>query len=118
MAVTVKDCHVCTSYFIKKYKERYKVEPTVNRNTARWSWANVLEGMSPQDVKELIDYYFTTTQAKRHSLEWFFYNYDKLMEGRAESEKDKARREKMRSESEQRAKEWRDRLGNQGITNN
>jgi len=118
MAITAKDCHVCTTYFVKKYKERYGVEPNVNRNTARWSWANVLEGMSPSDVKELIDYYFTTTQAKRHNLEWFFYNYDKLMEGKQESEKDKARREKMRRESEQRAKEWRDRFGNQGIAGN
>lgn len=94
------------------------MEPVVNRHSARWSFASVLEGLSPDEVKALIDYYFTTNSTKRHNLEWFFYNYDKLIEGRTESDKDKDRRERLRHESEQRAREWRERFGNQGITSN
>lgn len=115
MAISAQNCHTMTSYFIMKFKERYGMEPVVNRHSARWGFASVLEGLSPSEVKSLIDYYFTVTPAKRHNLEWFFYNYDKLIEGRTESEKDKARRAKMRRESEQRAKEWREKFGNQGI---
>lgn len=117
MAITAKDCHVCISYFVKKYKERYGMEPVVNRHSARWSFASILEGMPPSEVKNLLDYYFTLTLPKRHSLEWFFYNYDKLIESRTETEKDKDRRAKLREESERRAREWREKFGNQGIAN-
>lgn len=118
MAITAQNCHAMTTYFIKKYKEKYGMEPVVNRHSARWSFASVLEGLSPTEVKGLIDYYFTTTPAKRHNLEWFFYNYDKLIEGRTEAVKDAERRERLRQESEQRARDWRERFGNQGITDN
>lgn len=118
MAIAAKDCHACISYFAKKFKEKYGLEPVINRHSARWSFASVLEGLSPTEVKALIDYYFTMVPAKRHNLEWFFYNYDKLIESRQESEKDRARRDKLRVESEQRAREWRERFGNQGIANN
>lgn len=94
------------------------MEPVVNRNTARWSWANILEGLEPKEVRALIDYYFTITPVKRHNLDWFFYNYDKLIESSSEIEKDRERRERLRHESEQRAREWRERFGNQGITSN
>lgn len=118
MAIQAKDCHAMTSYFVKKYKAKYGMEPNVNRHSARWSFASVLEGLSPTEVKALIDYYFTLTTAKRHTLEWFFYNYHQLIEARQENEKDRDRRERLRRESEQRAREWRERFGNQGITDN
>lgn len=118
MAVKAQDCHALISYFVKGYKEKYGMEPVVNRHSARWGFDSILQGMAPAEARNLIDYYFTTTQAKRHNLEWFFYNYDKLIEGRRESEKDRDRREKMRRESEQRAREWREKFGNQGIADN
>jgi len=116
MAVKAQECHALISYFCKKFKEKYGMEPVVNRHSSRWGFDSILQGMSPSEARQLIDYYFTTTQMKRHNLDWFFYNYDKLQEGRVESDKDKERREKMRRESEQRAKEWRERFGNKGVT--
>ena len=117
MAVRAQDCHALVSHFGKGYKGRYGMDPVVNRHSARWGMDSILQGMAPSEVKELIDYYFTLTMPKRHSLEWFFYNYDKLIAGRNETDKDRERREKMRRESEQRAKEWKERFGNQGIAN-
>lgn len=111
-----KDCHVLISYFMKKYKEKYKVEPAVNRHSARWGFDSVLMDLSVQDVKGLMDYYFTTDSTKRHSLDWFLYNYEKLIEAMTEQLRDAQRRAKLRKESEERAKEWRER-GKQGIAN-
>lgn len=115
---TVQQCHAMTSYFVKGYKVRYRgQEPKVNRHAARWGFESILMGMSPDKVKELIDYYFTTTSQKRHSLDWFLYNYEKLEDGLEQLELDRERREKLRKESAERVAEWRTR-GNTGIASN
>lgn len=114
---TVQQCHAMTTYYEKKFLEKYKVKPVVNRHSARWGWDSVLMGMSPEEAKSIIDYYFTTVSTKRHALDWFFYNYEKLIEGKNDYEKDRERRERLRHESEERAREWRERVGNQGIAN-
>jgi len=114
---TVQQCHALISYYIKKYKEKYKgAEPVVNRHSARWGFDSVLMGMSPDEAKEVIDYYFKTTSTRKHSLDWFFYNYEKLIAGKNELAEDQARREKLRRESEERAREWMQRIGNAGTT--
>jgi len=106
-----------TSYYEKKFTEKYGVKPVVNRHSARWGFDSVLMGMSPQETKEVIDYYLTTMSTVRHSLQWFFYNYEKLIEGKNDLQVDRERRARQRKESEERAREWRERVGNQGIAN-
>lgn len=115
---TVQQCHAMTSYYIKRFKEKYGAEPVVNRHSARWGFDSILMGMAPTEVKELIDYYFKTVSMNRHALDWFFYNYDKLIRGKNDLEEDAERRERLRRESEERAREWRERFGNQGFTDN
>lgn len=113
---SAKDCHTLTSYYEKLYKGKYNVAPIVNRNTARWSFDSILQGIALPEVKGLLEYYFTTNSTVKHSLQWFFYNYDKLIEGRQDAASDTERRGRLRQESEERAKKWRERFGNQGIT--
>lgn len=113
---SAKDCHTLISYYEKLYKEKYGTAPVVNRHTARWSFDGMLKGMSMAEVKSTLEYYLTTNNASRHKLDWFFYNYDKLLENRRDSESDSEHRAKLRRESEQRAREWREKFGNEGIT--
>lgn len=114
---TAQQCHAMTSYYKKAFQEKYKYEPNVNRNTARWNWEGILTDMPASKAKELVDFYFSTTSQKQHSLDWFFYNYDKLIESLSDLEKDRLRRKQLREESEKRAAEWRAR-GNTGIGSN
>lgn len=115
---TVQQCYAMIDYYIKAYKAHYAgQEPVLNRHAARWGFESVLMGLPPEEVKKLIDFYFTTKSQKRHALDWFFYNYEKLIESASDLEKDRARREKLREESEARAAEWRAR-GNTGIAGN
>lgn len=114
---TAKDCHILTSYYLKRYKEKYGTDAIVNRHSARWGFDSVLMDMSGDKAKELLDYYFTTINPKKHSLDGFLYNYEKLQENFKMNIEDAEHRAKLRRESEQRAKEWRER-GKQGITNN
>jgi len=115
--VAAKDCHTLTSYFIKCYKEKYNIAPVVNRNKARWGFESVLMDFSMDQAQELVNYYLTTASATRHSLEWFLFNYDKLVTARQNQVNDAARRAELRKESEERAREWRER-GNRGIGSN
>lgn len=114
---TAKDCHSLTSYYEKLFKARYGEAPDVNRVTARWNFDSVLGGMNVRQAKELLDYYFTTPATKRHSLEWFFYNYEKLIKAMLNSRKEAERRKKLMEESKKRAEEWR-KSGKQGIGDN
>ena len=112
---TPQACHALTTYFVTKYKERYGAEPVVNRHSARWGFDSLLQGMSPEDARALLDFYLTTASSNKHKLDWFFYNYDKIMESLSDVDKDKTSRKKLMEESERRAREWRER-GNEGIT--
>lgn len=112
-----KDCHALVTYFVKKYEEVYGFKPTVNRHSARWGFDSILSDLSSTEAKSLIDYYFRTESAKGHPLDWFFYNYDKLLIAKAESDVDADRTAKLREESKKRAEEWR-KSGKQGIADN
>jgi hypothetical protein len=113
---TPQQCHALTSHYIKLFKQKFGTEPVVNRHSARWGFDSVLLGMPPSEAKELLEFYFTTGSTNRHDLQWFFYNYEKLEDSLTEVEKDQKARAKLRQESAQRAKEWRER-GNTGIAN-
>lgn len=111
---TAQDCHKLITYYDKKFKERYKVAAVVNRNSARWGFDSILKGMSPQETKELIDYWFDTNTKERHPLTWFFYNYEKLMEEKARQSEDDLLRRHLREESKQRAEKWKERRAHRG----
>jgi hypothetical protein len=111
---TAKDCHILTSYYKKKFKERYLEAAVVNDHTARWGFDSMLKGLSPEDIKELLDYWFSVVSPVRHRIDWFFYNYEKLIEARQLQQEDSLFREKLRHDSEERAKKWRERANNRG----
>lgn len=113
--VTAKDCHTLTSYYTKRFKEIHSREPVVNRYSARWGFDSVLAGMSTEQAKELVDYYFTTPADRDHDLEWFFYNYHTLYKSLQATKEDKARTDRLADESKQRVQEWRA-SGKRGIT--
>lgn len=105
---TPKQAHALVSYFQKQYEARYGCKPKrVNRYAARWGFDSILMDMSEDDAKSLIDYYLTTVSQNNHALDWFFYNYEKLIEAKEKHEKDAAALARIREESKKRAEEWR-----------
>lgn len=110
---TPKQAHALVSYFEKVYKERHGFAPTVNRYSARWGFDSILLGMSEQDVKALMDYYMKTVNPSGHSLDWFFYNYEKLIVAKREQDKDTEALKRVREASKKRAEEWRKKIGNE-----
>ena len=114
---TVQQCHAMTSHYMRAYKDRYQKEPVVNRHRARWGFDSVLQSITPQECRKLIDFYLETVSTRQHALEPFFDNYTVLLEGYRQTQDDRAMRERLMTESEQRAKRWLER-GNKRIAGN
>lgn len=106
---TAQQCHALTTYYIQAYTDKYDTKPVVNRHSARWGFESMLMDMPAPEVKKLIDFYLETTSTRRHSLDWFFYNYDSLLEEQKEHDKDRSDIARLRRESEERVRAWRER---------
>lgn len=106
---TPKQAHALTTYFGQQFKEKYGFEPKLNRYKARWGFDAVLMDMTADDAKALLDYYLSTASPNTHSLEWFFYNYDKLAEAKEKTDEDVAALAEIREQSRIRTEEWRKR---------
>lgn len=102
-----KDAHALTKYYKDKFKERYGRSPIVNDFAARWGFDSVLNGMNSAQAKELLDYYFTTPPERQHDLQWFFYNYEKLIIAMHDARTDAERRKVLMAQSKVRAEQWR-----------
>jgi hypothetical protein len=105
---TVKDCYTCVSYYEKLYKEKYGTPKRVNKYAARWGFDAILQDLTVDEAKGLLDYYFLTNSARRHDLEWFFYNYDKLDSAKDTHDKEAERQARIRQESKIRAEKWKE----------
>lgn len=106
---TPKQAHALVTYFGTKYKGKYGSEPKLNRYSARWGFDSILMDMSTDDAKALIDYYFETISPSGHSLDWFFYNYEKLAEAKEKRDEDAAALAVAREQTKRRVEEWRKR---------
>jgi ABC-type oligopeptide transport system substrate-binding subunit len=104
--ITPAMCHSLTTYYVKQYEAKYEHKPTVNRDAARWRFDSILQGLSVDETKELLDYYLSTASSNRHSLQWFFGHYDELIDAKAAADDDARRRAELRRASKQRAEEW------------
>lgn len=97
--------------FINSYEKMYGDKPAnFNRHREKWAFQDMIEDLGYSRAGEVIDYYFETRNVG-HPVTTLLYEYDKLnviMKERAEDEENRAR---LRRESEQRVKEWRERHG-------
>lgn len=100
------------TYFSQQYKNKYGKTPVVNRYKARWGFDAILMELDVEEIKFLIDYYLETFSANSHDLEWFFYNYDKLIVAKEKRDRDAESLARIREESKRRAEEWRNKRGN------
>lgn len=104
-------CIALGQFYVLLYKKQYGHEPVdFNIMKARWSFETLLAVLTYDEIKELLEYYFTTYSARQHSLDGFLYHYQVLIENRAAAAEDIKNRAILREQTAQRAKEWRDKL--------
>lgn len=108
---TVQQCHAMTTYYSKKYSEVTGKSTVVNRNKARWGFESVLMDFSPVETRELIDYYLEHYNTP--SIDWFLFNYDKVVVAKQEHNEKEKVAEKRRQQTAERLEEWRNRWKSQ-----
>jgi len=95
-----KDRMALLSRFNKLYLQRYEQKSNMNINVEQWAADGLVESYGISQCYDLLDYYFLIAQEP--SWNYFAYNAEKILNGRAEVEQDK----KERAERRQMAKEW------------
>lgn len=107
---TAQQCHALTTYFVNKVKEASGESPVVNRNKARWGFEALLMDYTPDKSRKIIDYYIEHWDSP--SLDWFMFNYDKVVMALEESIKVEAQRLARRKATQERLEQWRNRWQN------
>jgi len=107
-----QEAHMLTTGYINLWKAKYPNagQPNFNRNKATFGWKTMKMDMSVDEIKELVEFFFTIPDAKQHDLSNFHWNYDQIVERFAEVKKDRAHRKVLAKQSEQRVKEHEERL--------
>lgn len=108
---TAQQCHALTTYFVDAYTGVVGKKPVVNRNKARWGFESLLMDYDPVESRELIDFYVKHWNTP--SLEWFLFNYEKVISARDEARAKERSSERRREETRARLENWRKRFGNE-----
>jgi hypothetical protein len=97
--------------YVDNYKRLYGSPPAnFNRFREKWGFTAMITDLGYARAGEVVDYYFETRHVG-HPVTDLHYEYDRLniiMKEKAEDEENRAR---LRRESEQRVKEWREKHG-------
>lgn len=97
--------------YLKNYEGVYGQRPQdFNRFREKWGFRDMIEDLGYSRSEQIVDYYFETRHVG-HPVNTLFYEYDKLDKILTERAADEENRARLRRESEQRVKEWREKHG-------
>ena len=97
-------CHAMTTFYIDAYRDLYKTNPVVNRNKARYGFEGLLMDYGQKESRDIVEYYLKHFDDK--GLDWFFYNYEKVIESMKDEEKEKELSRLRRAATAKRLEEW------------
>lgn len=95
-----KDRMALLSRFNKLYLQRYEQKSSMNLNVEQWAADGLVESYGIAQCYDLLEYYFSIAQDP--SWNYFSYNAEKILNGKADLEQDI----KERQERRKLAKEW------------
>jgi hypothetical protein len=95
-----KDRMALLSRYSKLHTAKYEQKPSLNLNVEQWASDALIESYGISNCYELLEYYFSVAQEP--SWNYFAYNTEKIINGKAEVEQDK----KDRQERRKLAREW------------
>jgi hypothetical protein len=90
-----REPYILLTIYQNLYEERHGRKVTLNKFREKWGMQDVIDSVGFDRAKELIEYYFKTPKTN-HTLQFFFYNFDKLDIMQKEIEKDKVNRQLLR----------------------
>jgi hypothetical protein len=89
-----KDRMALLSRFNKLYLQRYEQKSNMNLNVEQWAADALVESYGVSECYDVLEYYFSIAQEP--SWNYFAYNMEKIINGKAEVEQDKKDRKERR----------------------
>lgn len=86
------------------FEEKYGRRPTINRYRDMWGMKDLIEHVGLREARKILRYYFSTAKAG-HPLDFFYNNYDKLIQSMELQAKDAERRKKLLKDTERLVRE-------------
>ena len=108
-----KQANGLVTQYIKNWTDKYGKAPVINRYKEKWGFQDMVQDLGYERAKEVVDYYFNTGRLG-HPTTYLIYNYETLHKIMLEREADRENMARLAKETEQRVKEWEEKLGNQG----
>lgn len=103
--------------FINSYKAKYGYAPNINRYREKWGFQDMMNDLGYARAKEIIEFYFTTNRVGHPVIE-LFRNYDRLNDLEQELALDAIKRLELRRQTEQRVREWEEKIANNRTESN
>jgi len=110
MATEVQNVHTLLSYFDQQHNIKHGKPANINRIKQRWDMKLLYEDLGMAGVRQLIDYYFSLNRP-HHSLNWFFMNYDRMLEVQKLQEEDSLKRAELMKATQRRSEEFKQKYG-------
>ena len=93
------------SHYSKLYYAKYGRQPNINKYKEKWAAFSIIEDYSKDTVYKVLEHYFKLNK-EGHPLNWFFNNFDVLLNTIESEEKDLELRKKRREETARLRQEW------------
>lgn len=90
--------YILLACYEKLYLEKYNKKARLNKFREKWAMQDVIDSVGFDRAKELLFYYFKTNKPN-HPLSFFFYNFDRIDSIKAEIDRDKLNRVRLREET-------------------
>jgi hypothetical protein len=94
--------------YVAAYSNKFGRKPEINRYREKWGFGDMIESIGYERSLAVIEFYFLTSQ-DIYSPAKLFNTFDKLDVALAERDADRAKRTKVREETERRVREWESR---------
>jgi hypothetical protein len=95
-----KEAYSLISEYVRLYREKYGVSPTINKYKEKWAFISLAEDFGYEGVDKTLGYYFKLTK-DMHPLGWFVNNFSTLHISRMNSEKDAMLRADQRKKTQE-----------------
>jgi len=99
---------VLSDHFVAEARRFHGAHYMANRASMSWGFKAMLKDLSVEQIKALITFYFDHYNHGTHDFKGFEYSYDRLMEAMRDRDNEAEHVEKLKRESAERAKEWRE----------
>ena len=94
------------SKYSSLYYDRYSKSIVLNKYKEKWGMKSLVEDYGAESVEKVLEYYFKKSSKDGHPLNWFYNNFDILLEASNNLDRDNELRRQRRLEMEKIRQEY------------